>query len=210
MQKLRDLRTNLPRLVPILEAWLSAFVIVAILIGVLDLTKYLKLIFESEPSQAYDIFQQFLGHVLILVIGLELVTMLVRHNPGSIIEVLVFAIARKLLVSSQTSTDMLIGIVALGALFAVRRYLFVHTLSDAPEAGYNLGAATKVKDVNRIVGTFISEDTADTIGGLLALEATKLGKPLRQGMCIHIADAKLTIVQMRDGLIEKVNITRLD
>ena len=60
-----------------------------------------------------------------LVIGVELVVMLSLHIPGVLLEVLLYAIARKLILLPKASgmTDLLLGVIAIAVLFAIRKYL---------------------------------------------------------------------------------------
>lgn len=62
-----------------------------------------------------------------MIIGIEFVKMLVKHTPESVVEVLLFAMARKLIVGSSTGLDIVIGIGAIAVLFVVRRFLFSNT-----------------------------------------------------------------------------------
>ncbi|MGC4388059.1 hypothetical protein ABXW34_19655, partial [Streptococcus suis] len=47
-----------------------------------------------------------------------------KHTSGTIIEVLLFAVARQIVVSHSSTLDMLLGVIAIAALFATRKYLF--------------------------------------------------------------------------------------
>lgn len=74
----------------------------------------------------FDIkFDVLLSDILGLVIGIEFVKMLTRHTPGAVIEVLLFAIARQLIVYHTSTLETLIGMAAVAAAFAVRKFLFV-------------------------------------------------------------------------------------
>ena len=106
-----------------LEMLLACFLVVTVLIGFSDLVSYLKIIIELSPQEAYNYFQDFLSHLLLLVIGLEMIIMLVRHTPNSVLEVLIFAIARKMLIASDHMYDLTLGIIALAGVFAIKRYL---------------------------------------------------------------------------------------
>ena len=66
-----------------------------------------------------------MGQILMLVIGVELVVMLSLHKPIAVIEVLLFAIARKLLLIPKTSSvlELLLGVIAIGGIFAIKKYL---------------------------------------------------------------------------------------
>jgi len=46
-----------------------------------------------------------------------MVAMLVRHTPGSVIEVLLYAVARKMLISNERMLEFLLGIVAIASIF---------------------------------------------------------------------------------------------
>ncbi|MBM7624594.1 hypothetical protein [Sporohalobacter salinus] len=106
-----------------LEAVLSIFIMGAVLIGFIDLAKYINVIFSLSPQNAYEYFQNFLSHTLLLVIGLEMIIMLIQHTPGSVVEVLIFGIARKVLIHSDNMIDLVLGVIALAGLFAVKKYL---------------------------------------------------------------------------------------
>ncbi len=53
--------------------------------------------------------------------------MLAKHTAETLLEVLMFALARQMVVVHETMVDTLIGIVALGAIFAIRKYLLLKT-----------------------------------------------------------------------------------
>ena len=55
------------------------------------------------------------------------VKMLAKHTAETLLEVLMFALARQMVVVHETMVDTLIGIVALGAIFAIRKYLLLKT-----------------------------------------------------------------------------------
>ena len=55
------------------------------------------------------------------------VKMLAKHTAETLLEVLMFALARQMVVVHETMIDTLIGIVALGAIFAIRKYLLLKT-----------------------------------------------------------------------------------
>ena len=81
-------------------------------------------------SNNFD-FNGLLEQSLTLVIGIEFTRMLWRHTPEAVIEVLLFATARQLIVGHPTVIDSLIGILAIAILFIVRKYV-VHQEKNAP------------------------------------------------------------------------------
>ena len=73
---------------------------------------------------------QFLGQSLSLIIGIEFIKMLIKHTPGAAIEVLLFAIARQLIVLHNSMLETLFGILAMAGVFAIRKYLFTGSKQD--------------------------------------------------------------------------------
>lgn len=67
----------------------------------------------------------FLSSALLVVMGVEFVRMLVLHTTKAVIDVLLFAIARQMIVSHADSTQTLLGVAAVAGIFAIKKYLYV-------------------------------------------------------------------------------------
>jgi hypothetical protein len=74
--------------------------------------------------QNAELFYEITSHILMLVIGVELVRTLLLHNPEAILELLAFVVARKALKLDTTVTEVLLSVLAFIALLAARKYLF--------------------------------------------------------------------------------------
>ena len=70
-----------------------------------------------------DAVSDYLHHMLTIVIGLEFVKLLMHLTPANILEVLIMAISRGIIVSHGTAVDNLLSIVCIVALFAAKRFL---------------------------------------------------------------------------------------
>ena len=71
-----------------------------------------------------DFFTTFLANGLSLVVGVEFVKMLCTHTPGTVIEVLLFAISRQMIVGHVSGFEVLAGVAAIAGLFATHKYLY--------------------------------------------------------------------------------------
>ncbi len=80
-------------------------------------------------SEFYHTFEGLLSNILLIVIGVELAILLIRRSPESLVEVMFFVVARKMLVKSDNMWDLIIGVAAIAGLFAVRKYL-EHTVPE--------------------------------------------------------------------------------
>src|SRR5690554_7563348 len=97
-----------------------------------------------------------------LIIAIEFIKMLLRHTPGSIIEVLLFAMARKLIISKENTLGLLWGIIGIAVLFIIRKYFFVSRIK--PREGIILSAATPTQKIRKITGLNIP-DVAELLAG---------------------------------------------
>lgn len=102
-----------------LEIVLAVYLVI-VLVLVIGRTVILEtpLIFTESAS-----IHHFLEGSLTLAIAIEFVKMLCMHTPGTLIEVLLFAIARHMIVEHLTPLQNLVIVISIAVLFAVRRYL---------------------------------------------------------------------------------------
>lgn len=87
----------------------------------------LRLIMSISEVSIWDMdisfFTKFLANALSLVVGVEFVKMLCRHSAQTVVEVLMFATARQMVVEHMAPTQTLIGVIAIAVLFAIRKFL---------------------------------------------------------------------------------------
>lgn len=111
------------RMASIIETVVALVVLLAILVaGVRVLFEVKDLVLAPDVDEA---FTTFLRSVFNVVIGIEFVKMLAKHSPGSAIEVLLFAIARQMVVEHTSPVENLVSILAILMIFVIRKYLFV-------------------------------------------------------------------------------------
>ena len=121
--RLINIETMLKRFILWVEILLAVFIIITILISMKDIVVLIYGIFVTDASHSYDVLQGLLSHILLLAVGLELAMMLITHSPGSVIEVILYAIARKMLLNSGDAVGMLLGVISIAIVFAIDKYL---------------------------------------------------------------------------------------
>lgn len=77
-----------------------------------------------QTPEAFSV-GNFLSSALLLVMGLEFVKMLALHSAGAVIDVLLFTIVRQMIISHSGALDTLLGVAAVAAIFAVKKFLQV-------------------------------------------------------------------------------------
>ena len=180
-----------------MELFLSFLILTSIVIAALGLVGNLYGLTQNMGDSEY--FQKFLGSTMALIIALELIKMIVRDTVGSTIEVLLIALARKLIVSEQDTLGFLIGIIAIGFLFLIRKYLFVSEFSDDDRVV--VSAAMSVAEAEKLIKKPLPHQ-AQTLGGVVAQIAGQEDRKLREGDVYVCDGVKIRINRMEDGIIQ--------
>ncbi|NLZ53631.1 MAG: hypothetical protein GX892_10890 [Thermoanaerobacteraceae bacterium] len=202
------LSSKIVKIVITLELILALLLAIGVVVGFVDILGYFKIIYYTSPIDTFPVMQTFLGHILTLVIGLELAVMLVRNTPSSVIEVLLFAIARKMIIESKSMVDILLGVVAIGVLFFINKF-FDPARSFITEINI-VNPATLVKDINKRLEVNIPEDLGNTVGGVVAKLSKESREKLERGKTFKVADAEITILSMDGELIRELKVVKTD
>ena len=112
--------------------------LISVMVGASILVLAGKLIYDAVTTAGYfsgaDSLMKILDDAIILAIGAELIKMLCKHTPETVIEVLAFALARHLIVEQTTPIENLITVIAIAVLFAIRRFLLNrHDMVETPD-----------------------------------------------------------------------------
>ena len=122
-------------------------VIVGIAILVLGIRLAVDTVSTSIYTKGVGAMVEILDDAIILAIGAELIKMLCKHTPETIIEVLAFALARQLIVGHTAPWENLITVVAIAVLFAIRRFLLKsQDMVETPDGLVEIDAKEENKD----------------------------------------------------------------
>ena len=104
---------------------LEKVVAAILLVGVAYSCIQLGIHVVALKEQAFDAYiEDILVTAFNAVIVIEFIRMLIKHSMNTIVEVLIFAIARGLVVEHEEPLEILIRIVCITILLACRKYLF--------------------------------------------------------------------------------------
>ncbi len=116
-------RVHLATVASFLEIFLACLLAVALGICALQL---IPSIFDlAVSSEHIEPFHEYLESLFVLVIGTEALKQLCKHTPGSALEVLLFTIAREMVVKETSPVENLIVVISIGVIFVIRKYLYV-------------------------------------------------------------------------------------
>ena len=110
------------------EILVSVIILVVIALSLLSLLYDLTRLSVLDMSEEF--FTSFLSRSLGLVVGLEFIKMLCKHTAETVVEVLMFALARQMVVVHLSTLQTLIGVLAIAILFFIRKYLLIRKPED--------------------------------------------------------------------------------
>ena len=117
-----DLRNRIIQASSLLEVLLSGLVLVGLVFSAVPLIRWMPgLLVDGNDAE----IRTFLERSLDIVIGIEFIKMLAKHSPGSSLEVLLYAIARHLVVGHDSALENLLSVGAIALIFIVRKFFFV-------------------------------------------------------------------------------------
>lgn len=189
-------RKTMKNIATYVELVLSAFLVFVIAILIIKLVG--QCFFDIWHDKLE--LEYYMEYAMSLAIGVEFVKMLCTHQPGTIIEVLLFATARQMIVEHLNVYETLVGIGAIAALFTIRKFLFC----SFDEADHMIcrGSQT-VAHANLITGAKIPEEKTRILRNVISDKLSEEGKTVAIGACVYYKDCALRVDSMREGMVTK-------
>ena len=195
----RYLRNKIKSLASYLEIVLAICLIAIIAIFII------KTILEAVQGIRANTLEldTILSNVLTLAIGVEFVKMLSSHSSSTVIEVLLFAIARHMVVGHGSMVDTAIGVACIAGIFATRKFLF--TQFDQPDRMIYRGTLT-VHTANRFSGARIPEDSKKMLKDVIREKLAEQGEEVAVGAMVEFRGCALRIDRMNGKDITRVEV----
>lgn len=115
----------------IAEMVLSVIVMAGFVMNLVPMIREMPdLLSVSNGGSAY---RSLLEYAFNLVVGMEFVKMLIKHTPNSALEVLLFAIARHMVLEGSGALDNLLSVCAIGAIFIIIKYVQIDSFTPEEE-----------------------------------------------------------------------------
>lgn len=158
--------------------------------------------FAKAPQLDYD---TLLTNCFNLIIGVEMIRMLYMHTPSTIFEVLIFAVARQIIIDHSSPWNSLIGILSIAILFATRKFLFV-AFDESEKTIFR--ANQKVYHVNKLLHVHIPYEKYETLEDVILRKLEEEDIDVGVGACAYYNDFGLRIAKMENGKITRVELIR--
>lgn len=196
------LRDNLHRIAQYLEIVVAIIITIMITLSIINMVIYIAM--NPLEIQDSDAFYKFMNDALSLIIGIEFLKMIIVPTSDNIIETLLFAVSRHVILDHELSV-MIIGVVSVAILFFIKKYLYstfeeIHT--------FNFRGKTKIELINRIASLNIPVINGQKrIGEYLAYRLESEKKPLNSGEKVQINDQVYFMInRVKDHEIKNVEL----
>ena len=127
-----QLRNRIIQASSLLEVLLSGLVLIGLLFSAVPLIRWMPgLLIDGNEVE----IRTFLERSLDIVIGIEFIKMLAKHSPGSVLEVLLYAIARHMIVGHEDAVQNLVSVGAIALIFIIRKFFFVPSFGHKMPGG---------------------------------------------------------------------------
>ena len=119
-EKLEKLKQGYTNLSEWLEHIMAAIVLIAIVIAIACLWEPFKEFLHTRTESGS--FLEYMASVFDIVIGIEFFKLLCKPRKDTMLEVLMFVIARHMIIEHTTAVENLLSIIAISILIIVDRY----------------------------------------------------------------------------------------
>lgn len=113
----------------LLEILVGVSIIIAIAASLIGLVWDIQL---GGLVRQPDSLQNYLKTAMTIVIGIEFVKMIFSHSIDAVVEVMLLAVARQMVIEHTSPLENLLAVASVALLFVVRKFLFVRQLDEAP------------------------------------------------------------------------------
>ena len=104
-----------------IDVGIAVLLLMIIVVKVAEIS--LELVVDTDYNFLNKEFGEILSIMLGFVVGIEFVKMMCKHTSESVVDLLLFAIARQIIAEHASMWETLIGVVIISGLFAVKRFL---------------------------------------------------------------------------------------
>lgn len=206
----KKLKEKIEVAIKAVEIIICVSILFSLILSIPILVKYaISVIKASDFKENYDLLNEFLKFALLLVVGIELIEMILTRSHEAILTLILFVIARKMLLYSVDLIDILVGSLSIGLIFVIIKFV-VKDDSLMAKIDNTYSAAMTVKKIKQDYKLDIPQNMSNTLGGLVYEIAKVEGiDELKENTRLIYGSYKFKIISMKDGVIKRIRIEEL-
>lgn len=196
--------------IKVLEIVICISILFSLILSVPNLVRYaLTIIKTANLKQNYELLNEFLKHALLIVVGIELIEMILTKSHEAILTLILFVIARKMLLYSVDLIDILIGSISIGLIFAIIKFVVKDDKLMA-KIDNTYSASVPVKKIKEEYKLNIPQNMSNTLGGLVYEIAKIEGiEEIKENTRLIYGTYKFKVISMKDGVIQRIRIEEM-
>lgn len=204
------IREFIDKSIKFIEVLICIAILISVLLSVPNLLRYgIDIISSTDVKTNYELLNEFLKHALLLVVGIELLEMIITKSHESVLTLILFVIARKMLVYSVGLVDILIGSISIGLIFAIIKFVIKDDKLMA-KIDNTFSAAMRVEKIKKEFKLDIPQDMSNTLGGLVYEIAKIEGvSEIKEKTKLIYGKYMYKVVSIEDNVIQRVRIEEL-
>ncbi len=186
------------------EAFLIAITVTLLIISVILFFEFLlaspnllhieEIILSGHMKDATESLKEIISPLLMFVIVVELIIMLLKHQPRIVFDVLLIAIAREIIIAGHDFKNVLLGTLSLLILFFIRKFL---TLKGVPPGtAVIIDPYITIESLNEMLDVHIPFEEDKYLIDLIERIARERGIALKKKKTIDIANVKIEILDL--------------
>ena len=176
---------------------ISVILFFEFLIAIPNLLHIEEIIFKGYEKDATESLKALISPLLMFVIVVELIIMLLKHQPRIVFDVLLIAIAREIIISGHNFKNVLLGTISLLILFFIRKFLTLKSLP--PGTSVIIDPYITIESLNEMLGVYIPFEEDKYLTDLIERVAKERGIILKKRKTIDIANVKIEILDLDEN-----------
>ena len=156
-----------------------------------------EIVLSGHMKDATESLKEIISPLLMFVIVVELVIMLIKHQPRIVFDVLLIAIAREIIISGHNFKNVLLGTISLLILFFIRKFLTLKSIP--PGTAVIIDPYITIESLNEMLDVHIPFEEDKYLIDLIERLAKERGIVLKKRKTIDIANVKIEILDIDEN-----------
>ncbi len=153
-----------------------------------------EIVLSGHIKDATESLKELISPLLMFVIVVELVIMLIKHQPRIVFDVLLIAIAREIIISGHNFKNVLLGALSLLILFFIRKFLTLKSIP--PGTAVIIDPYITIESLNEMLDVHIPFEEDKYLIDLIERVAKERGIVLKKRKTIDVANVKIEILDV--------------
>ena len=153
-----------------------------------------EIVLSGHIKDATESLKELISPLLMFVIVVELVIMLIKHQPRIVFDVLLIAIAREIIISGHNFKNVLLGALSLLILFFIRKFLTLKSIP--PGTAVIIDPYITIESLNEMLDVHIPFEEDKYLIDLIERVAKERGIILKKRKTIDVANVKIEILEV--------------